>query len=158
MYGRAASVRTRQTTVAEKMTLGAPLRSLKRHGRSIASYSKEALPAGVQYAAPNSNFFVFLFPMTLTPTLASTTAEHQAILEHQAMLDRRMEFRVSEDFKKRMEEIADEEEITVADLFRRAIGLYDIAHEYDKKGIYMAFVNYDEHGKPNIVDDKVFSL
>lgn len=81
-----------------------------------------------------------------------------ALIADQApVLNQRIEFRVSADLKSRMEEIAWRQGITVADLFRRAIGLYDMAYEQDKDETYMAFVKYEE-GKKDPTIKKVFRL
>ncbi|MFN7630571.1 MAG: hypothetical protein ACK54Z_02970 [Cyanobacteriota bacterium] len=100
--------------------------------------------------------------MTFTRTVDPRAAlmpmlgrENQALAP---MLDQRMEVRVSEAFKTRMEEIADSQGLSVADVFRRAMGLYDLAYEGEKKGAYLAFVQLpeDEHGQPKVI--KTFSL
>ena len=74
------------------------------------------------------------------------------------LLDQRMEVRVSEAFKARMEEIADSQGLSVADVFRRAMGLYDLAYEGERNGVYMAFVRLsdDEHKQPEVI--KTFTL
>lgn len=74
------------------------------------------------------------------------------------LLDQRMEVRVSEAFKRRMEEIAESQGLSIADVFRRAMGLYDIAYEGERNGVYMAFVRLpdDEREQPEII--KTFSL
>lgn len=69
-----------------------------------------------------------------------------------------MEFRVSEEFKKRMEEIAQDEGCSLADLFRRAMGLYDLAYEQDKAGACMAFVRLSENNLSPVEILQTFSL